>query len=80
MWWIWLVIGSGAAGYGVVRWKRWYDGQKKLTTEEAFASIEHDVEMIKTAVLLEFLPILEDVMETLTDLLREIESRRGRQQ
>jgi len=80
MWWfIWAVMAITVLLYTYI--SKWWDKrrhrQRKSMTEE-LADIEHDIEMIKMAVTLEFLPILEDIMESLTDLLREYE-RRGRQ-
>ena len=76
MWWVWLPIGWVTSLYLVYRYSKMV-GQKSV--EEAFKDVDHNIEVLKVAVLREFVPMLEDVMEALTDLLREWESK-GRQQ
>ena len=79
MWWL-LVPAAWALGvYLKPILQRWWANRQPQTLEESLEDIEHDIEMIKTAVTLEFLPILEDVMETLTDLLRKCEERKRQQ-
>lgn len=77
---MWIVISGVVLIFLAAKWRHWYDNTRRKTPSELFRAIEHDIAIMRTMVEYEFLPLTEDLMATMTDLLREMEAEERRQQ